>query len=207
MKNQFIKCMIVILSVAVFLICVGTPTQAYTEEEKQQAKAWLSSHGYSPDASGAQQAYQDYLNGKFDDELGVTREETTEGTDTSTENTTEKVAEEEQTEERTATESDQGSAKSPSGTTESKTASSGTENPTTGQSAEAEKKDTEEKSTVEKNSEEVTTEDNAKEEEEISVYRKKENTKRLLMIAFCVVLFAIVIFSVIKLTKKENKEI
>ena len=44
---------------------------AYTEEEKQQAKAWLSAHGYSPDSAGASQAYQDYLNGKFDEELGT----------------------------------------------------------------------------------------------------------------------------------------
>lgn len=46
-------------------------SNAYTEEEKQQAKAWLSAHGYSPDQAGAGQAYQDYLNGKFDEELGV----------------------------------------------------------------------------------------------------------------------------------------
>lgn len=49
---------------------VADVTYAYTEEEKQQAKAWLSAHGYSPDAGGASQAYQDYLNGKFDEELG-----------------------------------------------------------------------------------------------------------------------------------------
>lgn len=46
-------------------------SNAYTEEQKQQAKAWLSAHGYSPDMGGANQAYQDYLNGKFDEELGV----------------------------------------------------------------------------------------------------------------------------------------
>ena len=39
---------------------------AYTEEEKQQAKAWLSAHGYSADAAGANQAYRDYLAGKYD---------------------------------------------------------------------------------------------------------------------------------------------
>lgn len=41
-------------------------THAYTEEEIEAAKAWLSANGYSPDAGGASQAYQDYLNGKFD---------------------------------------------------------------------------------------------------------------------------------------------
>lgn len=38
---------------------------AYTEEEKEQAKAWLSANGYPPTMAGAEQAYQDYLNGKF----------------------------------------------------------------------------------------------------------------------------------------------
>ena len=38
---------------------------AYTEEEKAAAKAWLSQNGYPPTMDGAQQAYQDYLNGKF----------------------------------------------------------------------------------------------------------------------------------------------
>lgn len=40
-------------------------TYAYTEEEKQQAKAWLSAHGYAPTRAGAQQAYQDYKDGKL----------------------------------------------------------------------------------------------------------------------------------------------
>ena len=55
-------------------------TRAYTEEQKQQAKAWLSAHGYSPDSSGAAAAYHDYLNGKFDEELGITRETSTQDT-------------------------------------------------------------------------------------------------------------------------------
>ena len=45
--------------------------EEYSEEEKAAAKAWLSSHGYSPTRSGAEQAYQDYLNGKFDDDPQV----------------------------------------------------------------------------------------------------------------------------------------
>ena len=41
-------------------------TYAYTDEEKQQAKSWLSSHGYPPTRAGAEQAYQDYMDGKID---------------------------------------------------------------------------------------------------------------------------------------------
>lgn len=73
---------------------ISLTAHAYTEEEKAQAKAWLSAHGYSPDMGGANQAYQDYLNGKFDEELGIdvngdgipaTTQATTEGTTESTE--------------------------------------------------------------------------------------------------------------------------
>lgn len=73
---------------------VSLTAHAYTEEEKAQAKAWLSAHGYSPDMGGANQAYQDYLNGKFDEELGIdvngdgipaTTQTTTEGATASTE--------------------------------------------------------------------------------------------------------------------------
>ncbi len=63
--------------VTIGCLIFGINAKAYTEEEKQQAKAWLSAHGYSPDAGGASAAYQDYLNGKFDEELGITREEST----------------------------------------------------------------------------------------------------------------------------------
>lgn len=61
----------------IFVLCVtmGTilfftdrnvmTTYAYTEEEKAAAKAWLSQNGYPPTMDGAQQAYQDYLDGKF----------------------------------------------------------------------------------------------------------------------------------------------
>lgn len=38
---------------------------AYTQEEIDAAKAWLEANGYSPTRAGAEQAYQDYLNGKF----------------------------------------------------------------------------------------------------------------------------------------------
>ena len=69
------KRMIHIISTLIVLMMLvlnfSFTSNAYSEEEKQQAKAWLSAHGYSPDMGGASQAYQDYLNGKFDEELGV----------------------------------------------------------------------------------------------------------------------------------------
>ena len=69
------KRMIHIISTLIVLMMLvlnfSFTSNAYTEEEKQQAKAWLSAHGYSPDMGGASQAYQDYLNGKFDEELGI----------------------------------------------------------------------------------------------------------------------------------------
>ena len=49
----------------------GTDTSGYTEEEKNAVKAWLSAHGYPPTRAGAEQAYQDFLNGKFDDDPQV----------------------------------------------------------------------------------------------------------------------------------------
>lgn len=60
-----------LILVAMVVLNLSFTSSAYTEEQKQQAKAWLSAHGYSPDMGGANQAYQDYLNGKFDEELGV----------------------------------------------------------------------------------------------------------------------------------------
>lgn len=41
------------------------PVYAYTQEEKEAAKAWLAAHGYPPTRAGAEQAYQDYLDGKI----------------------------------------------------------------------------------------------------------------------------------------------
>ncbi len=58
--------------IVLLLFCAGAISQssmitayAYTEEEKEAAKAWLSANGYSPDAGGAAAAYADYMNGKF----------------------------------------------------------------------------------------------------------------------------------------------
>ena len=51
---------------AVMITSRPVATYAYTDEEKQQAKSWLSSHGYPPTRAGAEQAYQDYMDGKID---------------------------------------------------------------------------------------------------------------------------------------------
>ena len=95
MKRQIIYFVIALCTFFMLCFSVGTRTYAYTEEEKQQAKAWLSAHGYSPDMSGANQAYQDYLNGKFDEELGIatTEQETTENAEPTTEDQTESTTE------------------------------------------------------------------------------------------------------------------
>ena len=45
----------------------------YSEEDIAAAKAWLSAHGYAPTRAGAMQAYQDYLNGKWDNDPDVQR--------------------------------------------------------------------------------------------------------------------------------------
>ena len=76
----------------------------YSEEEKEAAKAWLSAHGYPPTRAGAEMAYQDYLNGKFDDDPEVKKyREETEGDDDESETTesdTESSEEENTTEEK-----------------------------------------------------------------------------------------------------------
>lgn len=63
-----------IILVVLFLLtgCVSlssyrhtTFTKAYTEKQKQEAKAWLSAHGYPATKEGAYQAYRDYLSGKL----------------------------------------------------------------------------------------------------------------------------------------------
>lgn len=105
MRKNFIHfvCMLVVI---IFLsLGTGSISHAYTEEEIQQAKAWLSAHGYSPDAGGAGQAYQDYLDGKFDEELGInTTEQVTTGvTEETSRETSEKTTETHQKEEEEKT--------------------------------------------------------------------------------------------------------
>lgn len=76
-----LKKIIFVLISLCLMFGASMPTYAYTEEEIAQARAWLSAHGYSPDRSGATAAYRDYLNGRFDEELGrITTEETSEST-------------------------------------------------------------------------------------------------------------------------------
>ncbi|MDE5778273.1 MAG: hypothetical protein K2I10_07225 [Lachnospiraceae bacterium] len=74
MKNIGRKIILVTAILVALVFSVSVTSYAYTEEEKAQAKAWLSAHGYSPDYGGAAQAYQDYLDGKFNEELGITTE-------------------------------------------------------------------------------------------------------------------------------------
>lgn len=57
--------LMIVLCMAVAAQQTAVPVYAYTQEEKDAAKAWLSAHGYSPDMGGAQAAYADYMNGKF----------------------------------------------------------------------------------------------------------------------------------------------
>lgn len=93
MRMSILRFVWMITMVIIFSFSVGSTSYAYTEEEIQQAKAWLSAHGYSPDAGGANQAYQDYLDGKFDEELGLNKTEqaTTEATEETTQESSEKT--------------------------------------------------------------------------------------------------------------------
>jgi hypothetical protein len=78
-KSKILKMIRVVLLVLIFALAFssGVSVRAegddsgYSEEEKEAAKAWLSAHGYPPTRAGAEAAYQDYLNGKFDDDPEV----------------------------------------------------------------------------------------------------------------------------------------
>lgn len=83
-KWKKIKKVLLITFSLCMMLGFSVPSHAYTEAEIAQARAWLSAHGYSPDRSGAAAAYRDYLNGRFDEELGRTTTEST--TESSTEN-------------------------------------------------------------------------------------------------------------------------
>lgn len=101
---------------------------AYSEEEIEAAKEWLSANGYSPTRAGAEQAYQDYLNGKWgpvggseetqapsattealpeetsaDAQAAAMMAESVKVVETTMEETTESVADETMTEEETMT--------------------------------------------------------------------------------------------------------
>ena len=143
-------------------LSIHTTSYAYTEEEKAQAKAWLSAHGYSPDAAGASQAYQDYLDGKFDEELGITTESAQ-----SSETTTEGESSEQDTEttadENKKTENGESEDSGKSGSDDTNSVSSGTteENVST--------EDTEVSSEKE---EESPQQDDVKEQEKIELYHE-----------------------------------
>ncbi len=51
----------------------GSSSSGYSAEQIAAAKAWLSAHGYAPTRAGAAQAYQDYLDGKLDNDPDVRR--------------------------------------------------------------------------------------------------------------------------------------
>lgn len=69
------------LSILIFFQ-TSIKAEAYTQEEIEAAKAWLSANGYSPDAGGAAAAYQDYLNGKFGPVPGQESTDTTDNDNT-----------------------------------------------------------------------------------------------------------------------------
>lgn len=105
MRKSIIHFVWMLMVIILLSFSAGSVSHAYTEEEIQQAKAWLSAHGYSPDAGGASQAYQDYLDGKFDEELGIsTTEQVTTGvTEENPQESSEKTTETHQKEEKEKT--------------------------------------------------------------------------------------------------------
>ncbi|MDE6761743.1 MAG: hypothetical protein K2J90_13880 [Lachnospiraceae bacterium] len=105
MRKSIIHFVWMLMVIILLSFSAGSVSHAYTEEEIQQAKAWLSAHGYSPDAGGASQAYQDYLDGKFDEELGInTTEQVTTGvTEETSQESSEKITETHQKEEKEKT--------------------------------------------------------------------------------------------------------
>ena len=67
-KKKFLMMVAICILLASSIFCSGRNTlsaYAYTDEEIAAAKEWLAANGYSPSRAGAEQAYQDYLNGKF----------------------------------------------------------------------------------------------------------------------------------------------
>ncbi|MBR6404183.1 MAG: hypothetical protein IKS48_12420 [Eubacterium sp.] len=100
-----------IVIICAFCLNVGFTVHAddeysgYSEEEKEAAKAWLSAHGYPPTRAGAEMAYQDYLNGKFDDDPDVAKYRRDNGDDTDSTNDTDPTEQTTETSEEKTTES------------------------------------------------------------------------------------------------------
>ena len=63
--NKVIRYILMFSIILLGLLFIRTTASAYTEEQINQAKAWLSAHGYSPTRAGAGQAMSDYENGKL----------------------------------------------------------------------------------------------------------------------------------------------
>lgn len=170
----------------------GTAAHAYTDEEKAAAKAWLSAHGYSPDAGGANQAYQDYLDGKFDEELGVatTEQTTTQNSEQGSTQTSEMDGAGVNPENSTNEINDNNGTSSDSG------AKADTPEDTEGEGTEAV---TKEEQTIDsddtmENEEAVPEDENG--EQEITLYQKEK--KDTYMEAAAVILFSVIILVVIK---------
>lgn len=175
---------------------MGTTSHAYTEEEKAAAKAWLSAHGYSPDAGGASQAYQDYLDGKFDEELGITTEEASTQTTEEESATDTKSTKKKDTEGKNEQENNEADSVTASG---NKVEVQNTENSETTSAEEGQSvssMNTEEQKVDEK---QKVSYDESKEQEQkqqITLYQKEK--KDTYLEAVMVVLFSIVLLVVIK---------
>lgn len=65
-RMRQLMCICVILFGMCLVSCAyAVEISAYTDEQKQSAKAWLSSHGYSPTKEGAYSALSDYREGRL----------------------------------------------------------------------------------------------------------------------------------------------
>ena len=71
MKKHFLSVVATVVLAFGLSLAPCSSSHAYTKEELENGKEWLSDHGYSPDLSGAKDAYQDYLDGAFDEEMGL----------------------------------------------------------------------------------------------------------------------------------------
>lgn len=92
-KKKFLVLAICAMLMAAGILCeVKMPVYAYTDEKIEQAKDWLSANGYPPTRAGAEQAYQDYLNGLIDP-FGTGGGQEEQPTETQQETVTEEVAE------------------------------------------------------------------------------------------------------------------
>lgn len=180
---------------------MGTTSHAYTEEEKAAAKAWLSAHGYSPDAGGASQAYQDYLDGKFDEELGITTEEastqTSEGESaTGTESAKKKDTEGKNEQEKNEQGNNEADSTAASGNKVEAQNTEDSENASTEEGQSVSSENTEEQKVDEKQNVPEEESKEPEQKQQITLYQKEK--KDTYLEAVMVVLFSIVLLVVIK---------